>query len=99
MLFKHLGFMVALAIIIGIEFAYRDPLFNRSITLQEELQAHITHSGINVFTGLSNWGAGPAYFAFFVWVYLQESRARAFYYVLFLTFTMFVMNITKMAYH
>jgi membrane-associated phospholipid phosphatase len=96
---RHGLFAVSLILIIGVEFAYRKPLFERSIVLQEAIQANITPSGITVFTGLSSWGAGPPYFGFFVWVFLQESRGRAFYYALFLTFTMFVMNITKMAYH
>ena len=63
------------------------------------MQAHITESGKVFFKGLSLWGDGPVYFIIFVYVFLQESRAIAFYYITFITFTMFVMNLTKMAYH
>jgi len=63
------------------------------------LQANITDSGITVFLGLSAWGNGVPYFLVFAWAYLQEGRPRAFYYAMFLTVTLFVMNITKMAYH
>ena len=70
-LLRHGLFALALLANIGIEFAYRKPLFDKSIALQESLQANITPSGITVFTGLSNWGAGPPYFAFFVWCFLQ----------------------------
>ena len=47
----------------------------------------------------SLWGSGVPYFLVFVFLFNWESRARSFYYILFLTFTLFIMNITKMAYH
>jgi membrane-associated phospholipid phosphatase len=96
---RHVLFLMALLAIIGVEFAYRKPLFDASIRLQEELQGHLTNGGIIAFKGFSEWGAGPAYFGFFLYVFLQEQRGRAFYYAIFLTFTLFVMNLTKMAYH
>jgi hypothetical protein len=92
-------FFALLAIIIGVEFAYRKPLFQRSVELQIDLQPHITNSGKIFFKGLSLWGDGPVYFIIFIYVFLQESRARSFYYIFFITFTMFIMNLTKMAYH
>jgi hypothetical protein len=96
---KQVVFFALLSIIIGVEFAYRKPLFQRSVELQIDLQPHITNSGKIFFKGLSLWGDGPVYFIIFIYVFLQESRARSFYYIFFITFTMFIMNLTKMAYH
>lgn len=67
---KHLLFFALLAIIIGVEFAYRKPLFKRSIELQIDIQAHITSSGKIFFKGLSLWGDGPVYFIIFIYVFL-----------------------------
>ena len=58
-----------------------------------------TSAGKVTFYIFSFWGNGIPYFAAFIFFYNWESRARSFYYLLFLTTTIFVMNITKMAYH
>jgi membrane-associated phospholipid phosphatase len=52
-----------------------------------------------VFEALSFWGNGGPYFLAFFVMFILRSRARAFYYVMFLTACGFLMNITKMAYH
>ncbi len=47
---------------------------------------------------LSVFGAGAAYFLMFIVLFNWNSRARAYYHILFLTSCLFVMNTTKMAY-
>ena len=48
---------------------------------------------------MSLWGDGAPYFLAFAVIFNWDTRARAFYYLLFLTIVGFLMNITKMAYH
>ncbi len=83
----------------GIEFAYREPLYQYSIRQQIALQPNITKGGLFIFEALSFWGNGAPYFLAFFVIFVMSNRPRAFYYVLFLTACGFLMNITKMAYH
>ena len=92
-------YFCCIGILIGIEFAYRKPLFDKSIELRERLEPNITSGGKGVFQALSIWGDGIPYFVIYIFVFNWEDRPRSFYYVLFLTTCLWIMNLTKLAYH
>jgi len=53
----------------------------------------------NFMVVISALGEGPIYFTVFICIFNRGSRARAFYYLMGLCSCLFLMNITKMAYH
>ena len=95
---QQLPYWLVLLVIIGVELAYRKPLFDYSFTAIKTIQANSTKAGIFTFEAFSFVGAGALYFVVFIVLFNCDSRARAFYHILFLTACIFVMNITKMAY-
>eukprot|EP00347_Sterkiella_histriomuscorum_P012454 403368512 len=99
LLFKNILFIVAFAIMFGVEFSYRKPLFDRSIELQLQLQEKQTKAATVIFKIFSVWGDGYPYFIIYAFILNWENRARSFYYLAFLSAELFVVNITKMAYH
>lgn len=96
---KHFIFLGIWIVLFGLEFIYRQPLFDKSIELQVQLQPKITDAGVAVFEALSIYGNGPPYFIGFAIMYNWFSRGRAFYYICFLSAVGYLMNVTKMAYH
>ncbi|CDW89672.1 pap2 superfamily phosphatase [Stylonychia lemnae] len=99
LIIKHSVFYCIIFVNIGIEFAYRQPLYDASLKIQHDIQDNWTQAGKDTFWAFSFWGNGAPYYLTFVFMLNWTSRARSFYYLLFLTFTIFIMNITKMAYH
>jgi membrane-associated phospholipid phosphatase len=98
-IFTQILFAVLLGLIIGIEFAYRDPLYNASLDIIINIQSHATNAGKYTFIIISYIGAGEVYFIIFFLIYMWEVRSRAYYYISFICITLFVMNLTKIAYH
>jgi uncharacterized membrane protein SirB2 len=96
-LFKQGIFGILWVAVIVAELFYRQPLFNYSMDLQRAL---ITNAaGQFILEGISLITNGALYYAAFMIMFNWRSRARAFYYLFFLTSCGFIMNITKMAYH
>jgi membrane-associated phospholipid phosphatase len=95
----ELVFYAILAVIVGIEFAYRDPLYNASIPAIHYLQDGATNFGKAIFVALSFIGAGPLYFVVFLIIFNWGGRPRAFYYLTLLVGNLWLMNLTKIAYH
>lgn len=59
----------------------------------------MTTFGKVVFVFLSWIGAGPLYFVVFLIIFNWGGRPRAFYYLTLLVGSLFLMNLTKVAYH
>lgn len=95
----HLIFTVIFIILIAIEFAFRKPLFDASLTIIKNLQNAKTDAGVLIFDYISRLGAGVLYFGIFALVFNWYSRAVSFYHLLFLISCLFLMNETKMIYH
>lgn len=97
---KHIIFIIVFCVIIGIEFAYRDPLYNASFDIIENIQKNrSTAFGDWFFYYLALIGAGPLYFGILLIIMNWGSRSRTFYIMMLLCSCLFIMNITKLLYH
>ena len=84
-LIKHLIALLVFIFLLVIEFFFRKPLFLASIQYQLILQQSWTDSRLEFFEMLSLWGDGFPYVVTIMLVFTWDSRAKAFYYLLFLT--------------
>jgi hypothetical protein len=95
----HLLYFIILAVIVTIEFFYREPMIEVSITMMRYLQTHETEAGKYFFIWLSNIGLGVPYIiAILIILITNSERGRAFYHVFFICACLFVMGATKMVY-
>ena len=95
----YLVAFLMLIFLVGIEFAYRDPLYEASITAELFMQRDATTAGKIVMKALSVIGEGPLYIAVILLIYNQCSREVSFYFLLVFSLSNWLMNLTKVAYH
>ena len=74
-----MGFIIILGLIIGTEFAYRDPLFKLTLRWVPHLQSSLSNASINFFWFMTFLGYGNAPVAVFVLYYVFSTRDKAFF--------------------
>ncbi|CDW85396.1 pap2 superfamily phosphatase [Stylonychia lemnae] len=95
-----LFFTVTILIIVGVHFAYRDPLFEVSQDIIEELQSHNSDVVRYFLEGVSLLLGGEALmFGTCALMFAFAKRQRAFYYILLISIVTIVLSIGKLAYH
>lgn len=91
--------IVYVSLIIGVEFAYRDVLFNKSIEIEVIIQRKISKVGNNYFKFITHFGELKVTFAFVALVFVFFSFTKSFTLVSVYIYGYYFTNLMKMMYH
>lgn len=95
---KIIAFVIYLAIVIGIEFAYRKPLFDYSISFENDIQTKASKSTMAFYKAITHFGSIEVLIPLGCIIFFFFSLNKAYTFIAVLVLSVYLDNILKISY-